>query len=254
MPKNRYLRVHECEGRLMEQTDTSSWTKALNRYSYFVDLRDYRNHNCFPGYFLRVINGDRRTTIEFEDYFRRNAQQLIEVYFEVVFWKLYSQPMHRQKLTAEIISNMLEGRVEPRMLHDAINRFMATRNLEDLKEFRKLLGIKTHVLAVALTFPAFLSPETHPMVDNNVAYWVNENHSRHNRNRQARLTPFALGKPSLMDNDFDNYLNWVNWCREIAEVLRERTGFEWRTRDVEMAVFTSYRSRRYTTPLKLSVL
>jgi len=241
-------------GELTTHSETNSWMEALDRYSYFVDLSDYEERIRFPDYFSRVIGGDRRSTIEFEDYFRRNAQRSIEVYFEVIFWKLYSQTMIRQKSTSRIINNMLEEEVDPRILYDAIARFITTPNVENLKDFRKLFGIKTNVLAVSLTFPAFLSPQRYPMVDNNVAGWVNENHTKHNRNRHAKLTPFSFGHTSLRDNDFHNCLNWVNWCREMAEVLRKGSKFKWRPRDVEMAVFTSYRCKRHGKPIELSVI
>ena len=48
--------------------------------------------------------------------------------------------------------------------------------------------------------------------------------------------------PSLQDDDFPNYLNWVNWCQEVAQVLTELTSKQWRARDVEMAVFTAQRN------------
>ena len=48
-----------------------------------------------------------------------------------------------------------------------------------------------------------------------------------------------MNSTSLRDNDSQNYLNWIAWCREVAHVLSEKTENEWRTRDVEMAVFTA---------------
>ena len=218
-----------------------SWINALSNYSYPVILSSYENSGQFPGHFLRDIAGDRGSTIEFEDYFRENARRSIEVYFEVVFWKLYSQKQIRQRSTARITRYVLGERIRPSSLHNAIESFAGEPTRRNLREIRKLLGIGTNVLAVALTFPAFLNPKRYPMVDNNVAKWVNANLTRHNRNRQARLTPFTFGYTSLRDNDFGNYLNWVEWCNETAGILTSETNFQWRPRDVEMVVFTAKR-------------
>jgi hypothetical protein len=206
-----------------------------------------------------MILGNRDSTIEFENYFRENARKSIEVYFEVVFWKLYSQmkfsPNQKtrastKKIMEYIISVIQKKGVHQKKLYDAIDYFVALPNLQNLRSFRILLGLKK-ALAIPLTFPAFLDPEHYPMVDRNVAQWVNVNLNEHNRNRQAKLTQFCslYEKKTLTDDDFRSYLNWVYWCREIAQVLTEKTRMCWRARDVEMAIFTAQRQN-----LKLPIL
>jgi hypothetical protein len=88
------------------------------------------------------------------------------------------------------------------------------------------------------------------MVDNQVAKWVNNNFERHNFSKKNKLTPFHMNYTSLRDNDFGNYLNWISWCKEMSYLLTEKTELEWRSRDVEMAVFTSQRVKK---PLNLIV-
>jgi len=224
------------------------WIKALNSYSYPVNLSCYENSNRFPNYFEMDITGDRDSTIAFENYFRKNARRSIEVYFEVVFWKLYSQKQFRQRGTTRIINHVLNKKIRPESLYDAIADFVETPSKQNLKNIRELLGMKSKVLAIALTFPAFLNPEKYPMVDNNVARWVND-FIRYNRDKQVRLTQFTLNYTSLQDNDFQNYLNWIGWCNEMAENLTDKTSIEWRPRDVEMAIFTAKRKK-----LKLNIL
>ena len=226
-----------------------SWINALSNYSYPVILSSYENSGQFPGHFLRDIAGDRGSTIEFEDYFRENARSSIEVYFEVIFWKLYSQKQIRYRSTRRIVDHVQGEKINPEPLHNAIECFVEEATQRNLRNIRKLLGIKTNVLAIALTFPAFLNPEKYPMIDNNVAKWVNANFISHNRYRQARLTPFAFGYTTLRDNDFGNYLSWVEWCNEMAEVLTSETDLQWRPRDVEMAVFTAKRKNLQLTPI-----
>ena len=80
------------------------------------------------------------------------------------------------------------------------------------------------------------------MIDNQVADWVNSNASIHNVNRKNKLSLFKKRYTSLRDDDFPNYLNWVAWCQEIAQVLTKLTKEKWRPRDVEMAAFTAQRS------------
>ncbi len=190
------------------------------------------------------IKGDRNSTIEFENYFRRKARDSIEVYFEVVFWKLYSQKNIRQKKATEIIDNMLRKNVSPELLYEAINRFVNEPNKQNLNYIRNLMGIKTDVLAIPLTFPAFLNPEKYPMIDKVVARWVNKNFTKHNKNRRIKLIPFdTLNRyTSLRDADFQSYVNWVSWCNEVALILTEKTAIKWRARDVEMAVFAAERN------------
>ena len=123
-----------------------------------------------------------------------------------------------------------------------------------MKKIRKRLGISTNVLAVPLTLPALASPETLPMIDRQVAKWVNGNYESHNIGRVKKLSPFQKNQGVLMQNDFTNYKKWVAWCQEVAQVLKELTGFKWRARDVEMAVFTVQREKNMGRNIKLNPL
>ncbi len=164
-------------------------------------------------------------------------------FFEVVFWKLYSQGNTRQRHTNRIVDFVQKNSIMPDKLGDAIQRFIASQNITNLERIRELLGIKTNVLAVPLTLPALACPEMIPVIDRQVAKWVNHNAAHHNINRDNQLTPFKMNYTTLMQNDFSNYLNWVSWCQEVAHVLSELTIKEWRPRDVEMAIFTAQRNR-----------
>ena len=232
-----------------------SWVEALNDYSYPVKLSSYEQPNRFTNYVTKDIDGGRNSTIQFENHFRENAHHSIEVYFEVIFWKLYSQLNIRQTRTTEMIDNILRLGTTPQELYDSIKAFAISPNKSNLQTLRLFLSIKTDVLAVPLTFVAFFSPAKYPMVDRVVAGWINENLSEHNKSRQAKLTPFISfnkGYTSLRDVDFLNYINWVNWCNETAHILNEGTAIEWRPRDVEMAVFAAERDKRKS--IRLSVL
>lgn len=143
-----------------------------------------------------------------------------------------------------MIDKIIERKTKPEELCDAIKVFIINPSKLKLQKLRCLLGIKTNVLAIPLTFVAFFNPEKYPMVDKNITEWVNQNFASHNKNRQAQLTPFVSLEQftSLRDVDFQSYLNWVRWCNETAQILTNGTDIKWRARDVEMAVFTAERN------------
>ncbi len=226
-----------------------SWTAALKSYHYPVSLSKYGRAGEFPGFFTREILGDRASTIQFEDYSRANCDTKVEPYFEVVFWKMYSRAGLRDRVTERIVRHILGQRVQASELLRALDRFVEVPSKDALDGLRAGLGIKMRVLAIALTFPAFLDPQRYPMMDMNTARWITANYLPHSRNRTVRLTAFKFGYTSLRYSDFDNYLHWVKWCRETAEILTPRTNRNWRARDVEMAVFTAQREGLSLNPL-----
>jgi hypothetical protein len=224
-----------------------SWTRALNLYCYPVDLGGYQRRNEFPGFFEILISGDRNSTIAFENHFRENAPNNIAAYFEVVFWKLFSFPLVRQGSTNRIVDYVRNYDIKPNVLWDAVLQFIENQNIDNLKNIRKKLGIKARVLAITLTFPALACPEKIPMIDRQVARWVNLNSVNHSINTKKTLTNF--NNMIIMDNDFNSYLNLIEWCKEIAEVLTSLSKQQWRARDVEMAVFTAQRNNLPLNPL-----
>ncbi|CAB1065513.1 hypothetical protein D1BOALGB6SA_10310 [Olavius sp. associated proteobacterium Delta 1] len=227
-----------------------TWTEALEAYSYPADLQTYKNKQHYPGFFNLDIAGDRATTIEFENHYREKAPTNIGSYLEVVYWKLYSQPHRRNKLTDSVAAHFQDQQLSAEQLWKSITDFIHSPTIPHLRKIRLQLGFKTNVLAVPLTLVALANPETIPMIDNQVAKWVNKNLKGHNVKKKNKLIPFSLKYTSLRTNDFEAYLAWINWCREIAEILGRHTGFDWRARDVEMAVFTAQRNGLNLNPLK----
>jgi hypothetical protein len=226
-----------------------SWTRALNLYCYPVDLCGYHRRHEFPGFFEILIAGDRSSTIAFENRFRDSATNHITAFFEVVFWKLFSQPRIRQGSTDRIVSYILDHNIQAGDLWDAVGGFIENQTIGNMRKIRKLLGIRANVLATTLTFPALACPDKIPMIDKQVANWVNLNGTEHSINTCNHLTNFILNFTSLRDNDFDNYLNWIEWCREISVMITKLTHDNWRARDVEMAVFTAQRNNLMLNPL-----
>ncbi len=68
----------------------NTWTDALEKYRYPVDLRRFAGAGNHPGWFdLNICPGDPLQTMGFETRFRGQAPDHREAWAEVVFWKLY---------------------------------------------------------------------------------------------------------------------------------------------------------------------
>ncbi len=229
-----------------------TWLTALGAYCYPVQLSMFGKAAGFPNFFVRNITGDRTTTMQFEDYFRAGAPKAIEVWYEVVFWKLFSQNRVREGTTNRVVCFVQQNAINPGKLWSALQGFVNTPTILNFQTLRSLLG-QSYGLAVPLTFAAFACPLQYPMLDKKVAPWVNQNGLAHSAKRNNRLVDFksyvTKGATYFRDTDFPAYLKWVWWCREVATVLSGTTEFEWRARDVEMAVFTAYERK-----LRLNVL
>ena len=227
-----------------EDESAGTWQEALNAYKYRADLSEYQKRSEFPGFFGKRIPGCRKSTIEFEDYFRGLAPKTIQVWYEVAFWKLYSQPPWRSRKVSSIVDYTSTQAVTAAQLWEATQQFIRTPSKIGLTYLRGLLGFK-YGMAVPLTFVAFADPQSYPMVDRRVADWVNANLEKHNAGRNNKLTKFRSREWKkanfIPDSDFGAYMDWVSWCREIASMLSGLTNTCWRARDVEMAIFTAYR-------------
>jgi hypothetical protein len=226
-----------------------SWITALCRYRYPVNLSSYARAGEFPGFFTQDVRGKRDSTIQFEDYFRGRSEYHVEPYVEVAFWKLCGKKKRFEWRVNDLVDHLRDQAVGASELHCAVDLFVAKPTRVNLSVIRALLGIKTPVLALAVTYPAFIDPARFPMVDRNTARWVSANYERHNQSRDTQLTPFDIGRGVVGDGHFDSYLNWVHWCRETAEIL-SGPDMEWRARDVEMAVFTAAREGLDLNPLR----
>jgi len=151
-----------------------TWKQALKSYSYCVDLSRFKYAENFPGWFEKRLNpGNREQTIEFENYFRARASQNIEVWYEVVFWKLASHKGRANYHTPRVISRLLSSGTTSHMLWDACHAYIENPTRANFRSFRKLL-FPSLVVPVAATFPAFIAPERFPMVDRQISDWVGD--------------------------------------------------------------------------------
>ncbi len=223
------------------------WREALAAYRYPVSLSAYQFRSDHEGWFKQGLGaGDREETVRFEDRFRRQASSALEPWFEVVFWKLASQPLIKSGTTQRIATKLAENTTAEELWRKC-NRYVdcdASEAETRFREFLDLFDLRTDSIATVATFPAFMDPERFPMVDTRIAKWVSHETDKHN---QADPVGPQLIRPKLRDkgvlkmNDFEFMTHWVLWCRNTAHKLTlMQDGFNWRPRDVEMAVFRAW--------------
>ena len=229
--------------------DAETWTMALEQYRFPVDLTRFTGVQEHPGWFnLNIEPGDRLQTMRYEARFREQARHHLTAWGEVVFWKLYTIGIARNRTTQRV----LDSKVPPDTLWSACTDYIESGKLESFKALRsKLFGAP--VVATAATFSAFICPERFPMVDRQVTRWASDNGHLHRYSGvggpDLECVPVLKTGVVLTESHWRFIESWIAWCRFTAQKLRTRTGFAWRARDVEMAVFTAQRSRLPLTPL-----
>jgi hypothetical protein len=230
------------------------WIEALLAYRYPAILSNFENARKYPGWFnFDLTIGDRTNTIEFEDHFRRHAPEAIEPWLEVVFWKLFSQPTRRNTTTRRVALHFQTYEISPKSLWHACNNYIENPTRKNFESFRILFGFVSKAIAIVATFPAFVIPNSYPMVDTRIAKWVGDCMPLHNAADPIgpQLTrPRFLDVPQtvLMMDDFGFMETWTHWCRHTAHKLSKYTSIAWRARDVEMAVFHSWGERNDPHP------
>ena len=220
----------------------NEWKRALDSYRYSVNPTKRADGDQFPDFFeLRMAEGNRTETIEFEDRFRDQALNHIEAWYEVIYWKLFSQGGIGRAKAQDIVSQLSSLGVRPQQLWEACQEYVSDPSRERFDSFRRLFGFKTSSIATIATFPAFVAPDRFPMVDTRVAKWINAEAKNHNSidPQGPQLKEPRLKTGVLQMRHFDFYMAWVMWCRHTAAKLSNITGEGWRARDVEMAVFTA---------------
>ena len=223
-----------------------SWEDALQKYRYPVNLHEFVDAHDHSGWFNRNLEtGDRKQTMQFEEYFRAHGREEIEPWYEVVFWKMYSQPSRRDNATRRVVMHLQNRVVSPEEIWGACFAYVKHAGRMSFDAFRRLFGFTTSVIATVASFLAFIAPDEYPMVDTRVARWVQCSFEAHNiadphgpqlvppRHPNAHTRVLTMA-------DFEFVESWTNWCRYAALKLSNRTPTKWRARDVEMAVFQAW--------------
>jgi len=224
----------------------NSWQMALTRYQYPVDLSKFADSAQFSQWFSFPLSiGNLAETMAFEEHFRSHARSDLESWYEVVFWKMFSQGGRANIQTRVFIAHATGQKIEATSLARLCEIFVREPNRETFKRLHAYLGYSQSSMAVTATFPAFMDPKHFPMVDRRVAKWIHECGATHNhtdRTGPQLLDPgvFSKNRTNLQMRDFDFYESWIHWCRHTAKKLTARTRTEWRARDIEMAIFYAW--------------
>ena len=227
--------------------DAETWERALDAYRYPVDLTGFRDAHEHRDWFdLKIDPGDVAQTVHFETRFRARAQDHLEAWGEVVFWKLYSGGKGR---AAKRAGALLGSGVVAADLWWSCADYIADPNLDSFRAFRTKL-FKQPVVATAGTFPAFVCPEKFPMVDTQITRWAREHGGAHGYaaigGPDLESVPWLRPGAVVRERHWAFVASWIAWCQFTAAILTQRTERGWRARDVEMAVFSAQKSRNLT--------
>ena len=240
-----------------------SWIEARDKYQYPksgpIDLTTFEDAHKYQdqGWFKCSFDGDLRSTREFQARFKENAPYHLKAWYEVVYWKYYSQKGIRNRGTRRIIQNIRDSDITASCLFELCQNYVDSGDLKDFEAFLYKIA-SPDSLAVAATFPAFIKPEKFPMVDREITNWAKKNGHLHSYAPCGG--PVLAEAPVLRQGGVNNLRynlrkhrkfadSWIRWCRFTAGKLTELTGCVWSPRDVEMAVFTAQRTGRTLNPL-----
>ena len=224
---------------------TQSWTEALDSYSYRFDLSDFKDADKYDrDWFASSADGNRQETMAFEARFRESAPDHLEAWYEVVYWKMYSQQGRRNHRTREVIKRVDNSKESAKTLWSLCQEYLACKDLPSFRRFRKCL-FESRVIPVTATFAAFLDPEDFPMIDSQISRWAMRVGTRHSYSHCGG--PVLLEVPDLENSNYNTITeshwtfveSWIEWCQFTASRLTKLTGCKWRARDAEMAVFTA---------------
>jgi hypothetical protein len=223
------------------------WIEALARYTYPVNLQAFSGRTeCGETWFnLDIARGDRSETIQFENRFREHACSRIEPWGEVIFWKMASQGGRANIQTERAFARIAESGTSAEDLWLRCHEFIAAGTEEAFRKFQTTF-FRSSSIAIAFTFPAFVRPEKFPMVDTRIVRYIAAEGLRLGfpqssevektlRRYRERPSPGVL---TLYDWPFVEA--WIEWCRKMAGQLSKIGDFEWRARDIEMAVFRAW--------------
>ena len=236
-----------------------TWEEALQAYRYPVDLADFKDAGKYPGWFQRndsPTKGTLAATVAFEKRFRELAPDHLEAWYEVVFWKMYSQRGRANDRTRRVIHRIRSSGVTADRLWSVCRNYTQAPSRRAFDLFRKKL-VSSTVVAVAATFPAFIDSDDFPMVDTQIVKWARAHGPQHSYTQcggpALTESPDLSRSVTTLRDDLRVHRafveSWYTWCRFTADTLSRLSDRKWRARDVEMAVFTAQGNSRGLNPL-----
>jgi hypothetical protein len=230
-----------------------SWSAALENYDYYADLAKFRDRNEYgsgfttPSFRAQINSNNTRL---FEDSFRNVIEEhnfsKFSIIGEVCFWKIFTK-RDPHSLTKQILYRFKNQKI---FNNFCISLYGLSENptLENFNNFRKICG-QPHGFAVPITFLSFFKPDKYPMADSVIAHWWCNNKASFGYESCHEFSPYGMisGQDEDIENNWNVYLRWVDYCQKYASILTSKTQINWRARDVEMAIF--YNCQKGLSPL-----
>ena len=172
---------------------------------------------------------------------------------------MYSQGGRRNQLTKNVLNHIKKNNYQSKNIFQHSEQFLQDQTVDNFHKVKEYFGFTSDAIATVATIFAFLKPELFPMIDTRVAKWVICQSKSINKNRPNEIVelcvPSNYGRTKatvLTTKDWDFYLNWIEWTRDVAKFLSsndKESKINWRPRDVEMAVFYAWGDRGQDHPI-----
>lgn len=223
----------------------NNWGKAYSKYSWTADLRHFNKSQQYPGYFNCIITP--ADVVIFENKFRAaiDGNDSFEIAGEVCFWKNYGNAQARNRVTQELLT----------YLRDPVNwnKFIqAIKKISSNPSYNNFIGIRNACnqprgFATPITFLAFYKPTEYPMVDKHIANWWDANRAKYGYGDSPKFSQRNDGwiqtcTISQKKQNWNSYIAWKNYCVDYATRIAKNCRWNWRARDVEMAVWEAYKN------------
>lgn len=218
------------------------WHEAYKKYDWTVDLRKFSRAAEYDDFFNRIVKP--ADVIHFENRFREAIETngSYQVAAEVCFWKNYGNIMAKDKITKRLITYLSDINNWNKFCK-AVKKMSDNCSYDNFKFLRDACN-QIRGFATPITFIAFYNPAEYPMVDKHIANWwaINKEKFGYKSSQKFFQRDDGLIQAFTISQTKQNceaYIEWKRFCIDYAKKLAENCNFNWRPRDVEMAVWES---------------
>lgn len=154
---------------------------------------------------------------------------------EVCFWKNYGSHLSRDGITYRLLKLLALNENWKSYVYALVELALAP-SFENFNSFMKACG-QQNGFATPITFLSFYEPTVYPMVDKIIGFWWNAHKSEYWKSDALAFSQRDDGWLQPIQQNWDAYLEWADFCKKYSYLLTSKTGSPWRARDVEMAVW-----------------
>ncbi len=183
----------------------------------------------------------------FENKFRAaiDGNGSFEIAGEVCFWKNYGNAQARNRVTQKLLTHLRDPVNWDRFVQ-AIKQVLSNLSYDNFVALRDACN-QPRGFATPITFLAFYKPTEYPMVDKHIANWWAVNRAKYGYGDSPKFSQRNDGWiqtytiPQNKQN-WNAYIAWGKFCFDYATRIAKNCGWNWRARDVEMAVWEAYKN------------